>query len=154
MDKRTYDDVHRRTQKLRGRAATRPCVDCGIFPAKDWSHIHNTDPMNHYNYEPRCRRCHIQYDMTEEWRTNIAASLRGKPRDSDTKEKLSLAAKQQWADGKKIEPCQQGCTCGKHSRTIRTQKELAKLLTSLGIDVGSIDLSTSSGIEEARRLLA
>ena len=154
MDKRTYDDVHKRTQKLRGKAATRPCVDCGNFPARDWSHIHDTDPMNHYNYEPRCRRCHLQYDMTEEWRSNIAASLRGKPRDTATKEKLSLATKQQWADGKKIEACRSGCTCGKHSRTVRTQKELVKLLLSLGIDTEGLDLSTSDGIEAAKKLLS
>lgn len=52
---------HRRLTRYRGAAKQHSCVDCGE-PARDWSWIHNTNPVCHENYEPRCRRCHVMYD--------------------------------------------------------------------------------------------
>lgn len=56
-----YKAIHYQLARQRGRATLMSCVDCGL-PAKDWSHIHNTDSKDLQNYDPRCRSCHIKYD--------------------------------------------------------------------------------------------
>lgn len=52
---------HKRVYAAKGKASQYNCVDCGK-PAYDWSWIHNTDPNDVSNYEPRCRSCHLKYD--------------------------------------------------------------------------------------------
>lgn len=56
------DARHLRVIRARGKAAEHPCVDCG-GTARDWSQIHDADPLVVTNYEPRCRRCHRRYDQ-------------------------------------------------------------------------------------------
>lgn len=58
---RHYNTVHQHLREAKGKAEQHRCVDCGLR-AKDWSHIHDTDPMDIECYEPRCRMCHSQYD--------------------------------------------------------------------------------------------
>lgn len=56
-----YRQNHERVKALFGAAIMNKCVDCDKR-ALDWSYIHNTDPANPINYEPRCRSCHQKYD--------------------------------------------------------------------------------------------
>lgn len=56
-----YTTVHARISRYRGKASEYECVDCSK-QAIDWSWIHDTDHVNIYNYEPRCRKCHGRYD--------------------------------------------------------------------------------------------
>jgi hypothetical protein len=60
-DKASYDAIHKRIRRERGRAADRKCIDCGN-DADNWSHEHDTDPLDVYNYDPRCISCHCKYD--------------------------------------------------------------------------------------------
>lgn len=53
--------IHIRLRIRRGPANENDCVDCKK-EALDWSWIHDTDPDDLMNYEPRCRRCHVLYD--------------------------------------------------------------------------------------------
>lgn len=55
--------LHRRIERLRGKASDHACVEgCGR-QARDWSFKeptgHSTDPAD---YEPRCRSCHVKRD--------------------------------------------------------------------------------------------
>lgn len=61
QDSGHYNTVHQTLRAEKGKASEHDCVDCGQR-ARDWSHIHGTDPMDIECYEPRCRRCHSQYD--------------------------------------------------------------------------------------------
>lgn len=66
-----YFYIHRELYTLKGKASDRICVDCGE-KACDWSHIHNTDPLDVNNYESRCRSCHLKYDYTDDRRLKVA----------------------------------------------------------------------------------
>jgi hypothetical protein len=55
-----YHGRHSRVDAARGKASEYTCV-CGS-PAYDWAHTHGTDPLDVYNYEPRCREHHSRYD--------------------------------------------------------------------------------------------
>ena len=59
----SYGGDHVRVRKARGRAAAQRCEVCDQ-PAKDWAHIHGTDPANPANYRPMCRQHHVNYDRT------------------------------------------------------------------------------------------
>jgi hypothetical protein len=63
-----YHTQHTRNEAARGKASLYKCVDCAAAgidkQARDWSHIHGTDPDDVMNYAPRCRKCHNAYDPT------------------------------------------------------------------------------------------
>lgn len=61
IQSKEYNTIHFKIRRQRGRAHEQTCVDCG-GSAMDWSHRHNTDPMDIVNYDPRCRACHFRYD--------------------------------------------------------------------------------------------
>lgn len=65
-----YQRVHYQVVKLRGQASGWCCSDCSN-QAKDWSWIHNQNPYDPDSYTPRCRRCHLLYDMTADWRKKM-----------------------------------------------------------------------------------
>lgn len=56
-----YRRVHAEIKRKRGSANRFQCSDC-LNIAVDWSYIHNTNPIDIDNYEPRCRTCHYKYD--------------------------------------------------------------------------------------------
>lgn len=68
-----YVGAHYRVKFEHGSASDHPCVDCA-GQAEDWSYDH-TDPNEKYDdrgrpyspdpthYQPRCRRCHRQFDL-------------------------------------------------------------------------------------------
>lgn len=72
----TYRAAHTRVEKARGKASQHPCLDCGQ-QARHWSYNYE-DPNEKYTtsptgmirpfsadidyYEPRCIRCHQEYD--------------------------------------------------------------------------------------------
>lgn len=58
----TIATVHKRVRKEFGPASNKLCIDCK-GKARDWSHAHNTNPFDIYNYSPRCRSCHVKYDL-------------------------------------------------------------------------------------------
>lgn len=57
-----YAGNHSRVRRWRGLARDHPCTDCGV-PANDWSQIHGTNGHDPQDYEPRCWKCHSEYDM-------------------------------------------------------------------------------------------
>lgn len=96
----TYQQQHRRVPKARGKASNYRCV-CGK-PAREWSYQHHlecpdemTENGRPYcphvdHYSSRCRSCHINYDMTDEKRANVAAGNVGRHAVSDdTRVRLS-----------------------------------------------------------------
>lgn len=71
----SYRGVHARVVKAKGKASEHACVDCGNI-ARDWSLNKDCDyemiqaqhqvlPVSYDvdNYEPRCKSCHIRYDL-------------------------------------------------------------------------------------------
>ena len=56
-----YDPIHKRIRYHRGSAYQYKCIDCEAI-AHEWSYIHETDPYDIDNYEPRCKSCHCIYD--------------------------------------------------------------------------------------------
>jgi transposase-like protein len=56
-----YQRNHILVRETRGPAWKQKCVDCGA-KAYAWSWIHETDPTDVNNYEPRCGSCHSVYD--------------------------------------------------------------------------------------------
>jgi hypothetical protein len=56
-----YFARHRRVEAARGLAKTHTCVD-GDHPASEWAFRHDGDPLNVFDYDPRCRPCHRKYD--------------------------------------------------------------------------------------------
>ena len=56
-----YDVWHRRVTKARGPASGYACADCGN-PAQDWSTVNPSSDDLRARFQPRCRRCHRQYD--------------------------------------------------------------------------------------------
>lgn len=63
--------IHSRVRRTFGSPSLYLCNDCD-GPACDWTWIHGKDPYNIENYEPRCKSCHMNYDMNDEWRENNA----------------------------------------------------------------------------------
>jgi hypothetical protein len=62
MEMTEYVRIHAEVRRRCGRADMWACDnECGE-QARDWSHIHDTDPTDWRNYIPLCRRCHRQYD--------------------------------------------------------------------------------------------
>ena len=59
----TYFKEHRQVYKSKGMAYRYNCVDCNN-QALDWSLKHGADKPDINSYEPRCRSCHLKYDMT------------------------------------------------------------------------------------------
>lgn len=57
----THSNIHQRIKRYRGKACEQKCVDCSN-QANEWSHRHNTDKTDIYNYYPRCYTCHDRYD--------------------------------------------------------------------------------------------
>lgn len=78
-----YTAVHQMLSKLKGKARTRRCTDCG-GKADEWSYCNN-DPdyitdergrrytWNLSLYVPRCRSCHHRFDGTITNITNLRA---------------------------------------------------------------------------------
>jgi hypothetical protein len=64
------EGLHKRIVVERGKAKAHLCIDCGE-QAFDWSHVHDTDPLDVSNYEPRCRKDHAAYDGTAKTIGNI-----------------------------------------------------------------------------------
>ena len=61
-DAATYSAKHRRIRDQRGTAKEYCCIDCGA-KARQWSHRHDTDDGDPFNYDPRCVPCHKVYDQ-------------------------------------------------------------------------------------------
>jgi len=57
----SYDGWHHRVTKARGPASRYPCADCGK-PAQDWSTANPSSDDVRVRFQPRCRKCHRQYD--------------------------------------------------------------------------------------------
>lgn len=77
-----YTTIHKRINIIRGGAKYQRCVDCGFY-AHQWSHIHDTDPMDTDNYEPRCYSCHAVYDRGCIAREPIEHKVSRKPLPKD-----------------------------------------------------------------------
>jgi hypothetical protein len=84
-----YKDNHNRTSRIRGKASAHKCIKCGE-QAKDWSHTHDTDPSDPMNYQPRCQKCHWEYD-------GISRRFTAVPKSDEAREKMRQAALKRWA---------------------------------------------------------
>lgn len=59
-----YGSLHTRVERARGKASEHQCVDCpNPNPAEQWSCIHGRDGKDVWDYEPRCTKCHAEYDI-------------------------------------------------------------------------------------------
>lgn len=56
-----YAARHTRLRRQRGSAKDQLCIDCGQ-PAAEWAQVHGTTGMEAGDYEPRCLKCHAEYD--------------------------------------------------------------------------------------------
>lgn len=56
-----YLGAHGRVYRTRGPAIDQICAFCGE-QAKEWAHIHDTEPSDPNNYQPLCKPCHGRYD--------------------------------------------------------------------------------------------
>lgn len=98
-----YQKVHRCLEQTYGKATDYFCANCPET-ALDWAWIHNTDPYDLGNYEPMCRSCHLDYDMTPEWRKQLSHGRkasgenhgRAKLSESDVAEIRELYAGGNW----------------------------------------------------------
>lgn len=62
VDDPNYHRYHVKVYRLRGKASSQKCVDCGK-QAREWSSVHDTDGSDPYShFQPRCSRCHKRYD--------------------------------------------------------------------------------------------
>ena len=57
----SYAVWHRRVTSARGPASGYQCADCGQ-PAQDWSTVNRSSNDLWVRFQPRCRRCHRNYD--------------------------------------------------------------------------------------------
>jgi hypothetical protein len=77
-----YSTRHWRNRDRRGAAKLLKCVHCaekGIDKqARDWAHVHGTDPEDVMNYIPLCRKCHMAYDPRSGHRVPHTAEARAK----------------------------------------------------------------------------
>lgn len=80
-----YSTRHGRVQKLRGPAAAHPCISCGKS-ARHWSHRHGTSEWFSENYDPRCVKCHHEYDDISE---RGHQKLRGRPQTPEHRRAIS-----------------------------------------------------------------
>lgn len=60
-----YLGMHDRIYHRRGKASGYKCVDCGK-QAEDWSLVKGYHPNDAENYDPRCTKCHTEYDGPRE----------------------------------------------------------------------------------------
>lgn len=67
-----YRAMHSLVRKERGIATLQQCVSC-TNTAREWSWIHNSDPLDVMNYRPMCNSCHKKYDIalvdTSKWKS-------------------------------------------------------------------------------------
>ena len=59
-----YKGRHSRIYVVRGKAdhcIHRNAIGC-TSTRFEWAHIHDTDPLDVFNYVPLCKSCHIRYD--------------------------------------------------------------------------------------------
>ncbi len=66
---------HKRIYRKLGKASQHKCVDCSK-QAKDWSNKKRILTQKMEDYEPRCRSCHMKYDMTDSWKKKIIKNLK------------------------------------------------------------------------------
>lgn len=59
-DNAKYLARHVRVRTARGSASDYEC-ECGKT-AKEWAHLHDTNPFEPVNYKPLCVKCHRAYD--------------------------------------------------------------------------------------------
>lgn len=67
--------LHRRLHRKHGKASAHACVDCGAV-ARDWSLNKSAYTDNIDDYSPRCRSCHVKYDMTQDRKNKISNGLK------------------------------------------------------------------------------
>jgi len=58
----TYNAVHQWLSKYKGKSKDSKCIDCGRT-AQNWSNKDHKYKRNLEDYEPRCIKCHRQYDV-------------------------------------------------------------------------------------------
>jgi hypothetical protein len=75
-DHKAYTAVHVRLLRSRGSAAQHQCIDCGQI-AREWSYNHSQSnvrySLNLDDYDPRCRACHVRFDL--QYRRSVAEPL-------------------------------------------------------------------------------
>ncbi len=91
---------HRRVYAARGRASKYMCINFETCksPARDWSQRHGTSGESIDDYDPRCVRCHKEYDMEIHRAAGARGSGNTRPRTEEEKKQHSEKMKAVWAD--------------------------------------------------------
>lgn len=62
LDKNTYQNLHNRIRRIRGKASEHTCIICGGNFYMEWAQLRDADPFDVSNYIPMCHKHHMQYD--------------------------------------------------------------------------------------------
>lgn len=83
-----YGRLHLRNRRTRGPANLQKCAHCaehGIDKqARDWAHVHGTDPDDVMNYVPLCKKCHNAYDQPDGTGDKAIGQRRGEQQRAKT----------------------------------------------------------------------
>lgn len=98
----SYEGMHAKVRKLKGKATERECVDCGKR-ADHWSLNANAEEIiaqvatnkdhrkmfsrNLDDYEARCRKCHSKYDLEHELLRGPMGNRSGNARNKNSEQK-------------------------------------------------------------------
>jgi hypothetical protein len=125
----TYSAWHNRIKRKHGSASLRLCEGgCGKKAAL-WATVHDRWPAQELfkDIVPLCRSCHIQYDMTEEWKQHVSAALKGRP-DYHTPEGNAAISKaiKAWHEAKSPEQKTRDAQAAHAGRTSEVRSRLAR----------------------------
>ena len=126
LEELSYGARHGRVVEAKGKAKNFPCIDCH-GKACDWSQTHGTKGLDPEDYQPRCRSCHMKYDMTEKKRQTAAEvgyGNKGQKRPDVARRNRGNHYAKKCKTGCKCgkhysKKCQTGCKCGKHTNYTR-----------------------------------
>jgi hypothetical protein len=133
---RAYFNNHNRVRAERASARMYKCMLCQIErmldpnhpvrQAKDWAHLHDTDPAFPANYIPACRSCHLLYDHNARWGNPEYRKLKAEKsrRHWTENREARLAAMPQLQKGRKKTPEHIAKITASRNRTLASQGRL------------------------------
>ncbi len=107
-----YQKIHAWLKKIYGKADRCENENCTLDNPKrfEWTKLHEFEyDFKRENFTRLCKSCHVNYDMTDEWKNNIGNSHRNPSKE--TRQKIAIAkigdknpsyGQPSWNSGKKI----------------------------------------------------
>ena len=78
----SYEALHKRLRKARGKAIEHQCVRCPS-QAIQWAQVHGEDGTDVWtDYVPMCISCHLRYDYTEDRRALVRQAISVRTRNN------------------------------------------------------------------------